>query len=47
VADHELTQRAAPRSAARTAVLVAAIYLGARAVTTLLLFVAAELSGFG
>lgn len=47
MADHELTQRAAPRSAARTAVLVAAIYLGARAVTALLLFVAAELSGFG
>ena len=47
MADRELTERAAPRSAARTALHVAWIYLAARAVTTVLLIVAAELSGFG
>lgn len=47
MAERELTARAAPPAAARAALVVAAIYLGARAVTTAMLVVAAELSGFG
>lgn len=48
MADGRLTAAHTPqRSAARTALLIAAIYLGARVVTTLFLFFAAELSGFG